>query len=78
MEEMSFKLRSKEQEREDGVTVVGIENKCKGPEVGGNLVCSRDRGQTRMAGTREVRRTVLGDDFGELAGARSWTTPRPY
>lgn len=58
--------------------MVGIENKCKGPEVGGSLVCSRDRWQTRMAGTREVKRSVLGDEFGELAGARSWTILRPY
>lgn len=44
---------------------------CKGPEIGGSLVCSRDTGQASMAGTKKVRRTVLRHEFGELAGARS-------
>lgn len=38
----------------------GIKNsKCKGPELGGSLVCLQDRGQASTAGTKKVRRTVL-------------------
>lgn len=53
-------------------SIPSIKNsKCKGPEVGGSLVCSRDTGQASMAGTKKVRRTVLRHEFGELARARS-------
>lgn len=53
-------------------SIPSIKNsKCKGPEVGGSLTCSKDRGQASMAGTKKVRRTVLRHEFGELAGARS-------
>ena len=55
----------------------GTEDKCTDPETGDSLACSRDREQASSARSKKSEDSVT-DEFGELAGARSWTPLRPF